>query len=143
MARIQIADDEANMRNLVRLACQMGGHETFESLDTASTISTYLTQRPDLLILDLAMPGGGGNYVVQALGSQSDIGLCPVIIITRDEANPASYSPVIPFVVPGPVDVIATPSFPVAREYPSAACSAPCSCRTATGVMPPPRSIAS
>jgi hypothetical protein len=38
-----------------------------------------------------------------------------VIIITGLEAYAASNSPVMPFVAPGPVLVIATPSLPVTR----------------------------
>jgi hypothetical protein len=40
---------------------------------------------------------------------------CPVISRTGDDAKAASYSPVIVFVVPGPVLASATPRRPVAR----------------------------
>lgn len=82
MARVLIADDEQSMRDMLKLACQMEGHETFEALDTPTTISTYMAVKPDLLLLDLAMPGGGGNYVIQALRGQEEVPLCPVIVIS-------------------------------------------------------------
>ena len=38
--------------------------------------------------------------------------------------------PVTVFVAPGPEVTTTTPGLPVARAYPSAMCTAPCSCRT-------------
>ena len=45
--------------------------------------------------------------------------------------------------VPGPVLAMATPNFPVARAYPSAACTAPCSWRTDTVSITPLVAMAS
>src|SRR5659263_679951 len=46
------------------------------------------------------------------------------------ESMYASARPVTRFVAPGPDVAIHTPTLPVATAYPSAACAAPCSCRT-------------
>jgi hypothetical protein len=71
------------------------------------------------------------------------LSICPVTSSTGDEAKPASNSPVMVLVVPGPVLAITTPSSPVARAYPSAACAAACSCLTPIAVMVPRRAMAS
>ncbi len=81
MARILIADDELAMREMLALACRLDGHDVLQAYDTASTISTYVSGKPDLLILDLSMPGGGGTEVLNALRSTGKR-LCPVVIVT-------------------------------------------------------------
>ena len=57
-------------------------------------------------------------------------GTCPVIATTGDESMWAVASPVTKFVAPGPDVATHTPTRPLARAYPSAACAAACSCRT-------------
>lgn len=81
MARILIADDELSMREMLALACRLDGHEVMQAYDTASTISTYVSGKPDLMILDLSMPGGGGTEVLNALRSTGKR-LCPIVIVT-------------------------------------------------------------
>lgn len=82
MARILVADDEAPMRQLMRLACERMGHEVHEAMNTQSAIETYERVKPDLLILDIHMPGGGGPFVLNALrfGGKRKIG--PVLVVT-------------------------------------------------------------
>ncbi|MDJ0976005.1 MAG: response regulator [Planctomycetota bacterium] len=81
MARILVADDEAPMREMIAMACRMDGHEVTEAFDTPSTISAYAGSTPELLILDLAMPGGGGIGVLKHLRA-GHLPMCPVIIVS-------------------------------------------------------------
>ena len=81
MARILIADDELAMREVLALACRLDGHEVLQAYDTGSAISTYVSGKPDLMILDLSMPGGGGTEVLNALRS-TGTRLCPIVIVT-------------------------------------------------------------
>lgn len=81
MARVLVADDEAPMRDMIAMACRLGGHEVNEAYDTTSAITQYVSTKPELLILDLAMPGGGGVDVLRHLGA-SQLTLCPVIIVS-------------------------------------------------------------
>ena len=61
MARILVADDVATVRLLVRVACEQIGHEVHEALDATTAVEAYGRVHPELLILDLGMPGGGGK----------------------------------------------------------------------------------
>ena len=81
MARILVADDELAMREMIALACRLDGHEVHQAFDTSSTVSAYVSTRPEILVLDLSMPGGGGTQVLQQLRA-SGARLCPVIIVT-------------------------------------------------------------
>src|SRR5688500_11763431 len=82
MARILVADDEAPMRELMALACQMDGHVVHTTSDTASTIAAYAMWKPDLLILDLSMPGGGGLEVLRQAGFASGGSTCPIVVVS-------------------------------------------------------------
>ena len=81
MARILIADDELSMREMLALACRLDGHDVLQAYDTGSAISAYVSGKPDLMILDLSMPGGGGTEVLNALRG-SGAALCPVVVVT-------------------------------------------------------------
>src|SRR5688572_8857075 len=82
MSRILIADDEIAMRDMLSLACRLDGHQVQQAVDTASAIAAYAAFRPDLLLLDLSMPGGGGVEVLHQLRATHGAQVCPVIIIT-------------------------------------------------------------
>lgn len=81
MARILIADDELSMREMLALACRLDGHDVHQAYDTGSAISVYTTVKPQLMILDLSMPGGGGTEVLHQLRSNGVL-TCPVIVVT-------------------------------------------------------------
>jgi DNA-binding response OmpR family regulator len=82
MSRILIADDEIAMRDMLSLACRLDGHEVQQAVDAPSAIAAYASFRPDLLLLDLSMPGGGGVEVMRQLRAVHAGAVCPVIVVT-------------------------------------------------------------
>jgi CheY-like chemotaxis protein len=82
MARILVADDDVPMRELMSLACRMDGHVVEESIDTATTVAACVAWRPDLLLLDLSMPGGGGTEVLRQLRFATGGIPCPVVVVS-------------------------------------------------------------
>lgn len=82
MAQILIADDDKSMREMIGMVCRSLGHEVRESIDTLSTLSAYSAEAPDLMILDLYMPGGGGIEVLRQLGLATDGLLCKVLVVS-------------------------------------------------------------
>ena len=80
MARILVADDEASIRDMIARACRREGHEVYEAQDAASTLTQTTQLAPDLLVLDLNMPGGGGQAVLKELDAQKH-GI-PVIVVS-------------------------------------------------------------
>lgn len=68
MARILIIDDESLVRNLVRATLDFGEHELIEAHDGASAIALARAAQPDLVILDLGLPGAlSGREVLTAM----------------------------------------------------------------------------
>jgi two-component system, cell cycle response regulator len=80
MARVLIADDEEMVRELLRSALALDGHEVLEAADGPSAMELVYSQRPEVVLLDLNMPGLRGEQVLiraRELDSPPD-----VIIIT-------------------------------------------------------------
>ena len=67
MAKVLIADDQANMRQLVRLTLETGRFQIFEAPDGESALAVARREQPDLVFLDWTMPGLPGVEVCRAL----------------------------------------------------------------------------
>ena len=67
MAKVLIADDHANMRQLVRLTLETGRFEIFEAPDGDAALAVATRERPDLVFLAGTMPGTPGVEVCRAL----------------------------------------------------------------------------
>jgi DNA-binding response OmpR family regulator len=67
MAKVLIADDQANMRQLVRLTLETGRFQIFEAPDGDAALEVARREHPDLVFLDWTMPGLPGVEVCRAL----------------------------------------------------------------------------
>jgi two-component system, OmpR family, KDP operon response regulator KdpE len=78
-ARILVADDEASIRRSLKVNLESRGY-TVDAAETGEkAIKAFENRRPDLLILDLLMPGMGGIDVVLKLRAVSTI---PIIVLS-------------------------------------------------------------
>jgi len=78
-ARILVADDEASIRRSLKINLESRGY-TVDAAETGEkAIKAFENRRPDLLILDLLMPGMGGIDVVLKLRAVSTI---PIIVLS-------------------------------------------------------------
>ena len=82
MANILVADDEPTIRHMVRAACITAGHKVTEAVDGPTGVMAYLRVKPDLLILDVHMPGGGAQFVLNSLRFGGEKRICPVLVLT-------------------------------------------------------------
>lgn len=83
MARILVADDDPDIRELVALNLRIDGHQVDTAGDGEQALAQAVALRPDLLLLDVMMPGRDGFSVLEAIKSGTD-GLAdiPVILLT-------------------------------------------------------------
>jgi len=66
-ARILIVDDEAQIRRALQSILSTRGYEVLSASDGAAALDRAIEHTPDLVILDLAMPGMGGLEVCREL----------------------------------------------------------------------------
>lgn len=64
MAKVLIVDDSALTRRILRRALEPAGYEVVEAEDGLKGLELYLLERPDLVILDMIMPGIEGLEVL-------------------------------------------------------------------------------
>ena len=68
MAEVVVADDDGSVRDLVRLNLELEGHLVVgEAADGEATLLVLRAAQPDVLVLDMMMPGGGGADVLRRL----------------------------------------------------------------------------
>jgi putative two-component system response regulator len=85
-ARIMVVDDEPQNVRYVTDVLQWAGYETLEGLtDPIEAVSRFSGFNPDLVILDLLMPGLDGFEVMEAMQENvSDDVYLPFLILTSD-----------------------------------------------------------
>jgi len=82
MARIVVADDDADIRDLVVFKLEQSGHEVVAVGDGAAAVEACRDAVPDLVVLDLMMPGMGGLDACRALRADAGLTRVPVILLT-------------------------------------------------------------
>jgi two-component system, cell cycle response regulator DivK len=82
MKKVLVADDRATSRELVRVALEHQGYLVYEAADGAEALSSARDLRPDLIILDLHMPGLDGFQVIQEIRRDPHLSAIPVMALT-------------------------------------------------------------
>ncbi len=80
--RVLIADDKATGRELVRTILEDRGYSVFEATNGIEALEMAHQVRPDLIILDLHMPGLDGFGVIKELRLDPSFATTPVIALT-------------------------------------------------------------
>jgi DNA-binding response OmpR family regulator len=79
---VLICEDDSNLRTLVRLALGEAGFRFFEAPDGPSGLALARRTRPDLIVLDLMLPGRSGLDVLRDLRDSREFAETPVIVIS-------------------------------------------------------------
>jgi two-component system, OmpR family, response regulator VicR len=80
--RVLVGEDNEQMRRLIVELLLAAGHEVSEASDTGEVLEQVSHIRPDLLILDVQMPGGGGVEALRAIRSDPANGGMPVLLLS-------------------------------------------------------------
>ena len=82
MARILVIDDDAGLRQMVKLMLEREGHEAILAENGQAGIDAALAQIPDVAIVDLMMPGLSGYDVTRQLRNDARTASMPILILT-------------------------------------------------------------
>ncbi|HEV7887881.1 MAG TPA: response regulator [Acidimicrobiales bacterium] len=82
MARVLIVDDEAGIRELCRVNLALAGYDVVEAADGFAAIEAAKRDKPDLIFLDVLMPGMSGWEVLSALRAEEATASIPVVMLT-------------------------------------------------------------
>lgn len=100
---ILICDDEHRLRELIRDTLEGGGYALAEAADGDESLELARSLRPDLILLDMMMPGKTGLEVLAALRLEPEFAETRVVMLTartqvsdRDAATRAGADRFLP-----------------------------------------------
>ena len=84
MGTVLVVDDQADIRSLVRLTLELDGHDVVTAASGAEALDAVRAGRPDVVVLDVTMPGKSGWEVLAELKAtdDADVASIPVILLT-------------------------------------------------------------
>ncbi len=81
--KVLVIDDEDDIRRIARVCLtRMGNMEVIDAADAAEGLRRAETERPDVVLLDVLMPGTDGPAVLQALRRREATRDIPVVFLT-------------------------------------------------------------
>lgn len=86
--KILIVDDEADIVKTVSIMLEMEGFEVITSQDGLDGLKKAYAHSPDLIILDMVLPGLSGNEILELLRKDAHYKKTPVILITAQIQKP-------------------------------------------------------
>jgi two-component system response regulator MtrA len=82
VALILVADDDVDIRDLVKFKLATLGHQVVTVADGNSAVDACVASRPDLAVLDVMMPGLTGLEAVREIRNHPALKDIPVILLT-------------------------------------------------------------
>jgi DNA-binding response OmpR family regulator len=85
--KILVVDDDPTILRLIATRLKANNYDVVTASDAVFAVKKAHEEKPDLIILDIKMPAGGGMSVVENLKMASHTMLIPILCITA-EASP-------------------------------------------------------
>jgi CheY-like chemotaxis protein len=82
MPLVLVVDDAPQIRRLVRLTLEHRGYRVVEAEDGIIGLRMMRAKRPDLVVMDVTMPGPSGLVVLREMRADPALAATPVIILT-------------------------------------------------------------
>jgi DNA-binding response OmpR family regulator len=82
---VLIVDDDDDLALGIGIRLRSSGFEVLTAPDAWVALQRALRDRPDVVILDLGLPAGGGMTFLQRARSNLDLALMPVIVLTAQD----------------------------------------------------------
>jgi CheY-like chemotaxis protein len=70
--RVLVVEDLTDAREMHRLVLERVGHEVFEAVDGPSAFTTFQRVRPDVVMIDIGLPGMNGHELARRIRSEAD-----------------------------------------------------------------------
>lgn len=80
--RIVIVDDDAMVRETVRLTLEHAGFAVTTMEDASAAAAAIRADKPDLVVLDLYMPGADGREIARAVKADPATAKTPIVFFT-------------------------------------------------------------
>jgi len=84
---ILLVDDDPDVRLAMHVRLKANGYDTCFASDALSSISEARKQQPNVIILDLGLPGGDGFVVIQRLKRHPSLAVIPIIVVSARDVS--------------------------------------------------------
>jgi len=85
--KILIVEDDPDVRQGMHLRLKANGYDTVFAVDALSSVSEARKHNPDLVILDLGLPGGDGFVVMERLQRIPALAVIPIIVVSARDVR--------------------------------------------------------
>ncbi len=85
--KILIIEDDPDVRLGHHIRLKAHNYDTFFAADALTSITEARKHQPDLIILDLGMPGGDGFIVMERLKKNPHLAVIPIIVVSARDPH--------------------------------------------------------
>jgi len=80
--KIMVVDDDALSLELMEALLVPNGHEVITTSDSLNSVALIIEKKPDLILLDIMMPGLDGYSILSKIKRNKTISTIPVVMLT-------------------------------------------------------------
>ena len=80
--RILVVEDQADNRRILRDLLSSVGYEILEAVTGDEAVTVAATQRPDLILMDIQLPGLDGHEATRRIKANPALRHIPIIVVT-------------------------------------------------------------
>ena len=88
-ATVLVADDDADILSFMEINLRLEGFEVVTARDDPDALAKATDVQPDLVVLDVLMPGIDGYTICPRIRADASLAAVPVIIVTANDAAAA------------------------------------------------------
>ncbi len=78
--KLLVADDDVDLQRALKRVAEAAGYQVLQEFDGLTALATARSTRPDVIVLDIDMPGADGRDVLKRLKGDADTAAIPVLI---------------------------------------------------------------
>jgi two-component system KDP operon response regulator KdpE len=84
---ILVVDDDPDVRQAMEIRLRANGYDTALAATALSGVAEAIREKPDLIILDLGLPGGDGFVAIERLKQIPVLAMIPIVVVSARDAR--------------------------------------------------------
>jgi DNA-binding response OmpR family regulator len=83
--KVLVVEDDADIARLIGLKLKQQGLKPVFAADAVTAVTIARKEDPDLLVIDIGLPGGGGLLIMERMRAIPNLAMKPVMVISARE----------------------------------------------------------